>query len=92
MPIKLSPEEKIIFERYFRKFISKKYFKILISYAEYQTFYNPIELCTKGNPIKHIIFINFVSKNSEITVSKDDTILLSPVDGYWIGINGIFLK
>ena len=89
LPVRLSVEEKILFDKYFWKFVSKKHFKILISIAQSQTFYSPIDLWTKGNPIKHIIFLSHISKNSEITVYKDGTILLGPLDGYWVGVNGM---
>lgn len=70
IPVRLSAKEKLIYEQDFKLFFTKKHFKILINYAQIQTYYSPIELATKGNPITNFIFVHFVSKDSEVLVYK----------------------
>lgn len=57
-----------------------------MQYAQIQSYFSPIELATKGNPIKNFYFVQFVSKNAEIIIIKDDIVLGSMTNGSWVGI------
>lgn len=86
LPIRLTKEEQVIYDQNFKLFFTKRHFKILFSYAQVTTYYSPIELATKGNPITNFIFVHFVSKEAEVLVTKDDVVIGSVANGHWVGI------
>ena len=86
LPIKLTKEERMLFDNFFWKFMSIRHFKILISYAQYQTYTHPIDLLTKGNPIQHIMFVYHMAKNSEISAVQHGANFPNAREGDWIGI------
>jgi len=86
LPVRLTTREQLIYEQNFKMFFTKSHFKILMRYAQIQTYYSPIELATKGNPIESYIFVHFVSKEAEVIIKKENHILGSMNNGSWVGI------